>query len=241
MATEPRMTGHDERMRLRRASADDIAAMMAIKDGLRMPADGGVARGGGFLLGSSRDGYALFVEHAVTVVLEDRAAGTIVGFAIALPDPIVRGSDLWTRREAIAWEAFDPRAVENEPVAYFEQLAIVPDRRYGIYAPALAFAALKPLLDAGARHLFATVVKEPVHNVAALPLLLGMGGRKIGEIEETYEGAGRIRSEVYYIDRSDVAAGDPLAGSALGRRVVAMARRLGGGWAGESAPSRQHV
>lgn len=228
MGAEQPMSGNGA-MRIRRARLDDLEGMLAIKHALRMDAGSDTTVRGGFLLGSSREQYRLFIEHASVMVLEDGAGEMLAGFAIALPDPIVRGSDLWARREVIAWKEFDPTPVEHEPIAYFEQLAILPERRYMLYAPALALAALQPLLDAGHRHLFATVVKEPIHNLAAVPLLAGMGARMVGEIDEEYDGVGRIVSELYYLDRSDPAARDPLADTALGRRVVEMMGRLAGG------------
>lgn len=212
----------EHRMILRRATLDDIDAMLAVKKVLMMPLANGATPLGGFLLGSSREQYALFVEHAVVYILEDSGADLVAGFSIALPDSIIRASDLWQRKEMIAWHQLDWKNVEQEKVGYFEQLAVVPERRYRLYAPALALRTLLALFESGHHHLFTTVVRKPLHNLAAVPLLEGIGARIVGEIDEEYAEVGHILSDIYYLDRSDSSASDRAATTELGRRIWRM-------------------
>jgi hypothetical protein len=61
-------------------------------------------------------------------------------------------------------------------------------------------AAFTDLVESGHRHIFATIVREPIHNIAAVPFLEGAGGRIIGTIDEHYPSIGRILSTLYHID-----------------------------------------
>lgn len=194
-----------ERLAIRRATIKDIDAMLLIKERLAMPADAGTTAAGGFLLGATREGYQMLVAHANVLLLEDRESGEIGGLAVTIPDPLLRASDLWARREMIVRED-DGRdedfweKIESSPIGYFDQLAVLPDRRYRLFAPALAMAAFTDLVESGHRHIFATIVREPVHNLAAIPFLEGAGGRIIGSIDEHYPSIGRILSTLYHID-----------------------------------------
>lgn len=204
--------------RIRPATGADLDAMLRVKRGLAIPREShGVARGG-FLLGSSLAQYAALVEHACVRVLET-AEGEVAGFGIGLPDALLRRSDLWTRAGAIEWSDDVRGRVEGEPAAYFDQLAVEPRARY--FAPALAYAVFAALHAAGHRHLFATVVAEPVRNRASLPVLHAAGARRVGSVRETYDGVGSVRSDVYYADMEAAAA--TLAAAARGRRVRRMA------------------
>jgi hypothetical protein len=216
-------------MILRPAAADDVGGMMAVKRELRIGADAaGTAPAGGFLLGASAEQYAFFVEHARVLVLEG-GAGEIGGFAVALPDAVVRASDLWARRRSIAWAGGGWDAVEDERVGYFDQLAVRPSRRFRAYAPALALAALDGLAASGHRHVFATTVREPFVNTASLPLLRAAGARRVGEIEETYPEVGRILSDVHHLPVSPDTVRTLADATPLGRRVMRMLRELRGG------------
>ena len=42
------------------------------------------------------------------------------------------------------------------------------------------------------------VVTHPVQNTASLALLRALGARRVGSVDEEYEGVGRIVSDLYY-------------------------------------------
>lgn len=209
-------------MILRPARAADVAAFLDIKRALRL--DSSRPAEGGFLLGASADAYAWYVQHAQVRVLED-AGGRIGGFAVALPDAVLRATDVWARRHQIAWDGGGWDALERAKVGYFDQLAVRPERRCRIYAPALAAAAVRALAAEGHRHVFATVVREPVRNTASIPLLHAAGARRIGQIDETYPEAGRILSDVYHLPIDAGTIPDLLTSTPLGRRVGTMLAR----------------
>jgi hypothetical protein len=211
---------------LRRACTADVPAFLEIKRELRL--DPSRPAEGGFLLGASADAYAWFVEHAQVLVLED-VGGRAGGFAVALPDAVLRGTDVWARRRQIAWEGGGWDQLEAARVGYFDQLAVRPERRFRIYAPALAAAAVQALAASGHQHVFATVVREPVRNTASLPLLHAAGARRIGQIHETYPEVGRIFSDVYHlpIDLETIPA--LLTATPLGQRVGKMLGRASKG------------
>jgi hypothetical protein len=217
-------------MILRRASIADVDGMLAVKRALRLDAGGADAARGGFLLGASAEQYAFFVHHANVHVLGDED-GSVAGFAVALPDAVLRGMELWARRRSIAWDtdggdADGWDAVETAPVAYFDQLAVCPTRRVRAYAPALAFAALDALAAAGHRHVFATTVREPVLNRASHSLLRAAGTRRVGEIDELYPEVGRILSDVYHLPINRETTRKLTESSRAGPRVARMVERL---------------
>ena len=188
-------------LEIRPARAEDVPALLAIKEALRMPASGG--RGGGFLLGASAEGYRLLVERAIVRVLARR--GAVVGFAIALPDPLLRGSELWRRQAQIAWApGFDPAAIAGEPIAYFDQIAVLPAAR--AEAAALALRLLAELVVGGHRHVLTTTVVRPVENPAALPFLARVGARRVGALEEVYPEVGAITSAIHVVDADEFLA-----------------------------------
>ncbi|HET7461708.1 MAG TPA: hypothetical protein VFJ82_10700 [Longimicrobium sp.] len=217
-------------MKVRAARHADVAAMLDVKHALRL--DPARPAGGGFLLGASADTYAWYVRHAHVHVLED-GDGAIGGFAVALPDPVLRAGEVWARRREIAWEGGGWDALEAARVGYFDQLAVRPRRRFRVYAAVLAASALRALVDGGHQHVFATVVREPVRNLASLPLLAAAGARRIGQIDETYPEVGRILSDVYHLAAGPGTVDRLLAATPLGRRVGAMLARA----AGELAPT----
>lgn len=217
-------------MIIRQARLADVGAMLEVKHGLRLDPSAGAPRGGGFLLGASAEGYTLFVEHAQVLVLEDPRHG-VGGFAVTLPDAVLRSTDVWARRREIAWDGGDWSALEEARVAYFDQLAVAPGRRFRHYAAALAVAALGGVVASGHEHLFATVVRQPVRNLASLPLLHALGARAVGQIEEEYPGVGRLLSDVYHAEVGPGTAAALSASGPLARRVARMAAQAARGTA----------
>jgi hypothetical protein len=191
---------------LRRATLADLDALLHIKATLMLPAEpGSDVTSGGFLLGTTRERYAHYIETANVLVLESRrgpSARSLLGFAVTLPDAELRRSDLWERRHGLHFT--DPAlrallgALDQIQVGYFEQLAMLPDAPKR-YAPALAFAALRELLRSGHDHVLATVVHKPVRNLAPRYFLDMIGAHSVGTITELYPEVGTVTSEVYYL------------------------------------------
>jgi hypothetical protein len=181
--------------RIRRATQADAQAILAVKRALALPADAREAPRGGFLLGSSLEQYRALIQVADVWVLSD-TAGAVAGFAVLLPDAVLRASELWEHRHAIRWEAPAGWTVPEADVCYFDQLAILPTAR--MRAPELALTSLRGAVRAGHQHLFATVVTHPVQNTASLALLRALDARRVGSLDEEYDGAGRIVSDLYY-------------------------------------------
>lgn len=209
---------------IRRAERRDIDGIVAVKSRLSMPREEEATSTGGFLLGSSRDWYEAFVDQAFFHVLEDPERG-VVGFAIALGDELMRSGEIWGRRSEVEWLE-DVSQADAGRVAYFEQLAILPERRYRLYAPSLALAPYRDLIQTGHTHLFATVVRKPIHNKAAIPLLTGIGARLVGRIEEEYDGVGRLVSDIYMVCIDRPSSDDPVENTPLGGKVRSIFSRL---------------
>ena len=201
--------------RIRRATQDDAEAILAVKRALALPPDARTAPRGGFLLGASLEGYRSLIDAADVWVLTG-TGGEVAGFAVLLPDPVLRASELWARRACIQWDAPGGWTPPEDRVCYFDQLAILPSAR--MRAPELALAALRGAVRTGHQHLFATVVVHPLENTASLALLRALGARRVGRVDEVYEAVGQIISDLYYapIDRAD----ERLEETRAGRRAV---------------------
>lgn len=206
------------RLVLRRAEPADVDAIFALKQCLQITPVAGATTRGGFLLGVSRARYAELVAHANVLVLE--SGRVLHGFAVTLPDRVLRASALWARRDAIAWAAGVPAIADEIPIGYFDQIACAPGWASRLGAPALALRALLDLLAAGHRHVFATVVREPVHNLAALRMLEAIGARHVGQLRESHDALPELRSDVYHLDCSGTSHETPWEDTALGRRIV---------------------
>ena len=208
-------------MKLRRARPEDVPGLLAVKAAL--PLDQGAR--GGFLLGASAEGYSALIAQAHVLVFD--GGGELKGLAAALPDPVLRASELWARRERIRFDDLDPGALEAARLGYFDQLAVLPEASLVRLAPVLGFAALTALLDDGCEHVFATTLREPVCNSAALSLLQAVGAQPVGQVEETYDGVGRTVSVVHHLDLTRRAARERLRTAPLALRLIAAADRLG--------------
>lgn len=185
-------------LKLRRAELIDAEQFTSIKKALPMPSDINETVRGGFLLGTNLETYRYFIENGYVNVLADNQK--IAGFAIILPDILLRNSELWQKKNEIVWKDFDPQRVENKSVCYFEQLAVLPSSKYRFFGISLAYLTLS---QAFATHeaIFTTVVKEPIFNQAAIPFIENVGGKCIGEVNEVYPEVGKLVSKVYFIER----------------------------------------
>jgi hypothetical protein len=184
--------------KLRIARAEDAESFVTIKHQLPFINVNGDTTTGGFLLGADLETYRHFILNDHCLVVEDQ--GQVVGFGIVLKDATVKQSDLWLRRTQASWE-IDIDAYAQRPIAYFEQLAFL--KGYGRDVLRLCHNCLTWAFESGHRHMFATTVKEPVTNLAAVPFILRGGGKWVGNIDETYPLVGHIKSDIYKIDADD--------------------------------------
>jgi ribosomal protein S18 acetylase RimI-like enzyme len=214
---------------LRRGGPDDVEDMLAIKRALPMSREGPSTRRGGFILGTDLAGYHQLVTVGRVWLL--RLEGRTVGYSTAYPDSVLRASELWSRRERIDWDGFDPGTIIDHPVALLDQLAVLPGSRPRFYGTALALRTMLDLLG-DHRNVLTTVVHAPVRNVAALAFVHRLGGRLVGELGEHYPEVGEIRSGLYCFDGEharrviDGATRDPTPGT---RRILALCQLVGGG------------
>ncbi len=180
---------------VRAATLSDVDSIIAIKQALP-PVDGG--RGSGFILGSARELYCAWLETAVVKVLQvEQCVG---GYAICLPDAILRQSELWQKKDRIAF-SIPIASIVNEKIAYFEQLAVLP--RYRRYVSSLLIAILDTVFAQGHLHLFATTVCEPFNNYAAQGLFKRGAAQTVGYLREHYPEHGTIVSQLHYVQQHD--------------------------------------
>lgn len=211
---------------LRPAVAADLPALLAIKQRLQLHS-GAPARGG-FLLGTSPEQYTRLIAGGRTTVLT--RDGVVVGFAAALADAELRASELWQRRAQIDLGPHQAllAGLERLPLAYLDQLAVLPEPDLGVFSVLLAFHAVASLFAEGCALVVTTVVDEPVRNLASRPLLAAVGALQVGRIAEHYDGVGAITSDVFVIPRAALdpdAQEDPRRRARL-RRVAAAAHSL---------------
>lgn len=194
--------------------------MLAIRAALAL-APGRAPLRGGFLLGCSGERYALLAAAGCVLVVEDCSG--LVGFAVTLPDPVLRASELWARRDLIRWRAGFGAPPPDERIAYFDQLALAPSANR-LLGPTLALAAARALAGSGHRHLYATTLRRPLRNPAALALLAAGGACHVGEVTERYEQVGEVVSDLHHLLLAEALA---LAGAtAAGARCAAAGDRL---------------
>lgn len=184
---------------MRSATDTDIASLVAIKNSLKP--DNMQARSG-FILGSDRITYHTWIKNAVVRVLQ--VGDKIGGYAICLPDAVLRASPLWHKREQIVWTSESPFRLddmEHSKIAYFEQLGVLP--AYRQYALFLAMHVLDTIFTAGHKHLFLTTLRSPLLNRAVFGLLGRCGAQVVGQVREHYPAYGHLVSDVHHLPRSD--------------------------------------
>ena len=207
-------------VRLRRAGPADLEAIVALRDELRLVPGRSGGRGG-FLLGCSPDRYGWLIGCASVTLLESE--GALAGFAVTLPDPVLRASELWARRGAIGWRAGEAEPPADETIGYFDQLALARGASR-LHAAPLALEALRGLADAGHDHLYATTLAAPVCNSASLRLLGACGARIVGHVAEHYQGIGDVVSWLHHVRIPDALA--RVSDRAAGVRAALAADRL---------------
>ena len=185
-------------LKLRRARKGDEESFLRVKKRLPMPSSPQESARGGFLLGTNVETYRFYIENSYANVLEND--GEIVGFAIILPDALLRRSDLWRRKNEIEWENGAPTDLLDKPLCYFEQLAVLPGAKNRFYGVSLAFATLRQAFE---KHeaVFATLVVEPVFNPASIPFLESVGASRVAAVDEFLPEFGNLVSAVYSLER----------------------------------------
>ncbi len=183
---------------IRKSELQDAPHFVRIKNALPLPATTNATKNGGFLLGTDIPTYQFYIEHGSCLTAEKD--GKIIGFGIVLPNHIIRESELWKKRNSVNW-AINIRLLEQSNIAYFEQLAFIQGRRK--ISMQLAYQVAKSAFDKGAEFILTTTVNKPIANKAAIPYITAIGGRKIGNIDETYPQVGAINSDIYLIAKND--------------------------------------
>ncbi|MFN8348547.1 MAG: hypothetical protein U0X91_26330 [Spirosomataceae bacterium] len=180
---------------IRKAVPEDAWAMVAIKNQLPLNFADGSVSAGGFLLGTDAATYRNYIEEAYCLVAE--ADGAVVGFGIVFPDALLRTSDVWQKRYEVDW-LIDLAVYEPHPLCYFEQLAFLKGHKRAVLV--LAYNLVKWLFDLGYAALFTTTVNKPILNLAAVPFIEAVAGKKVGNIDEVYPVVGQINSDIYLIE-----------------------------------------
>lgn len=180
---------------IRKAVPEDALTMVSIKNQLPLNfADGSVSTGG-FLLGTDAITYQKYIEEAYCLVAESE--GCVVGFGIVFPDSLLRESEIWEKRYEVDWLIHLPD-YESKLLCYFEQLAFLKGHRKAVLL--LAYNLVKWLFDSGYSALFTTTVNKPILNLAAIPFIEVVGGKKVGNIDEVYPVVGQINSDIYLVE-----------------------------------------
>ena len=182
---------------VRKALANDVDRMMAIKEELSVQASDSVTDG--FLLGTDEAVYQHLIEARRVWVIEENE---VLGFAVTLSDSFLRRSDFWQRRHQVEWSNVDWNQFEQSKVGYFDQLAMASNVQRRHWGAALALRAVDSLFKEGHDHVFATTVIAPFKNEAALPLLHRIGSRPVGTLKETYPCVGELESRLHHVDKA---------------------------------------
>ena len=208
--------------RIRIAISDDIPGMMEVKRALPMP-DGIATTEGGFLLGTTAEEYRRFIEEAHVLVLEDDTTGVIDGFAVVFGDSLLRKTEVWQKRELVSWDREITEKQLAQSLGYFEQLAVLPQEGSRFYATLLAYHGIETAFKQ-ADLLFTTIVRKPVLNLAAVPLLKKVNAERLGSIDETYPVVGQIVSDLWMLSKDNFELAKRESG--LVRRMVSRAGEL---------------
>lgn len=197
MQTSERMQEYQYRIRAARPS--DLDGILAVKAALAIDRVRTESTREGFLLGSSPAFYADMIENGVARVIEDQTTGAIKGLGFALPWDMLRTHEVWEKRRDVRWQSPVLAAMESGRPGYIEQLAVVPGPSVRFMAPGLGLALIESLFATAHTHILATTVLKPIRNRAALKLLNLVHARQVGEIDETYDGIGRILSQLHCV------------------------------------------
>ncbi len=187
-------------MHIRKAVPEDVKTFLKFKKYFSVP-NGEDLSVNGFLMGSSEAAYFNFVENDIVLVLENEEK-EIVGYSIVLCNNTLRNSEVWNKRTQIDWEAKTLKELESQPISFFEQLAVLPDKRFRIYGKNLGILSLAKAFE---EHTYSitTVVSSPVLNLASRSFILAAGFKSIGEIVEDYPGMDNVTSDFFIMTKKD--------------------------------------
>lgn len=180
---------------IRAARPSDLAAMLAIKASLKLSLK--AENKGGFLLGTSAETYLQHINKKEVWVLESPC--NITGFAVLWQDETFKTSELFEKRHRATFLT-PPDALLELPIAYFDQIAVLPDQSHRVHGKTLALHALLSALEAHPLVL-ATTVRAPINNRAATPYLRAAGFETIGTIDEIYPEVGEISSDLHLLSK----------------------------------------
>jgi len=180
---------------IRRSILEDASEFIKIKERLPLSTQDDHNNQGGFLLGTDIETYKFYISHGICLTA---IADEVVGFGIMLPNAIVKQSELWEKRKYVDWSV-DLKTLENSNISYLEQMAFLKGHKK--LTLILAYNLLHDAFEKGAEYVLTTTVRKPVINVAAVPLILAAGGKKVGNIDEIYPQIGDINSDIYLMGK----------------------------------------
>lgn len=188
------------RVHIRPAVLADAESLFAVKQQIKLPPELDQTQSGGFLLGTSLVEYRHFIQNDIVLVAERDCDSCVIGFAIVMRHETLAASLLMQRAEQVQWEAAFRATFNARRFSFFEQLGMLPDPAYRVYAKYLACVAAWSTLQTHDA-LFTTILRYPIHNTAALPFIDVAGFEFVGHVDETYPDYGRIKSDVFCVER----------------------------------------
>ncbi len=190
-------------MRIRDAVPEDAPSLVEIANAVRLRDTlDAEQQNRGFLIDISLEKYQYFIANDHALVMEELDSGQPVGFSVILGPRTMAATGIREKAQRMAQTTLPVRELDPEACAYWEQIAFLPRHVKGLSPVYLAFAGVRSAFHAY-RHLFAAVAGGPVSNLAPLRFLDCAGGKKVGWIDEDYPAYGRIRYDIYHLDRSD--------------------------------------
>lgn len=183
---------------VRNAIAGDGESYVEIKRLLPFVDGGDSSTSGGFLLGTNMETYESYIGMGFCMsALHDEK---VVGFGVIFPDEVIKQSELWNKKDEANW-IVDVFELEKSKVAYIEQLAFLKGNSRLVLV--LAYNMIRKAFDNDVDYVLTTTVKEPIENLAAIPLIKSVGGVLGGSINETYPEIGDIKSSIYLISKKN--------------------------------------
>jgi len=190
-------------MRIRDAAPEDADSLVEIASAVRLRASADTEQGKqGFLIDISLEQYRYFIANDQVLVMVESDPRRLVGFSVVLGPRTMEATGLREKAEHIGGAALDIRALDPESCAYWEQIAFLPRYAKGLYPVYLGFTGLRQAFRKY-ENLFGAVVSRPIPNLAPRHLLDSMGWRCIGWIDQDYPAHGRVRYDIYYLNRSE--------------------------------------
>ena len=186
-------------MNIRPAKLSDVEDMLEVKRSLAFSQTGGVSTRGGFLLGTDADGYRSRISQHLTWVIDDNG---VKGFSIVLPDQALRAAEIWGRREEVQW-TIDPQPIESCTLGYYDQLAVMRGK-WRRLAPVIAIVSIMDFMRTNPDYLLSSTVVKPVTNLAAVPYLQFLGGKKVGVLDEVDPTVGQLVSDIWLAPRQTI-------------------------------------